>query len=278
MTSNYNKHIFLSFSAFVLILMLVACGNRRQETSGPKPRKKSDKELEMAMAKQDSVPFDFFTVRIGVDFNSKAQNVGFSCYLKLNVDTAFSGTIKSGPVVVSTFMVTRDSVFVANKQPNKCYIKQDLAYLSILFGTEVEFDFFQDLILGLPLGYDPENKYQQIPDKDHYVMSTHKKRDFRKLENDPFALDEDILIKYHLDPETLEVFKVDLDVPADTTTIAVNYLEHKLEDGFKVPEETTIEILNPKDSIFIRLNYGSVKLNEPREIKINIPDSYSECK
>ena len=278
MEKNCNRHIINSIFALFLIMLAVSCANRRNGGSDQKLRKKSDKELIAALAYQDSIPFDFFTVRIGVDFNSKSQNVSFSCYVKLNVDTAFGGSIKAGPVVIATYKITTDSVTVVNKQPNKCYFEKDLAYLSVLFGTAVEFDFFQELILGLPIGFDPENKYQQIPNDNHYILSSHKKRDYRRLENDRLGIDDDlVLIQYHMDPNTLETYKIDMDIPSDTTNITINYTERKIEDGFNVPEETTIQILNPSDSIFVKLNYGSVKLNEPKKIKIKIPDSYVEC-
>ena len=44
-----------------------------------------------------------------------------------------------------------------------------------------------------------------------------------------------------------------------------------------MPEETVIQIQNARDTIMIRLNYGTVKLNEESEISVNIPDSYIEC-
>jgi len=78
--------------------------------------------------------------------------------------------------------------------------------------------------------------------------------------------------------EDTRLEKIFVQIPSDTTEITVNYVERKIENEFDVPEETTIQILNPKDTISIRLNYGIIKLNEPKKISVKIPDSYSECK
>ena len=279
MNKNLKRNIFITLFGFVLPLLILSCGNRRHEIKDVKVKKKSDRVLKNALFEQDEISYDFFTVRIGVDFESKKQNASFSCYVKMKVDSAFGGSIKAGPIVAGTYLITQDSIIYANKR-KKCYFAENLNYISSLFGTTIEYDFFQDLILGLPIGLDEETKYQQIfeKDQDHYILSSHKKRDFRKLEHDRLDLEENLmLIQYHMDPTTFAVYKTDIEIPEDTTSITVNYLERKLEDDISVPEETTLLIVNPTDSIYIRLNYGSVKLNEPKEIKIKIPDSYVEC-
>lgn len=263
----------LTFSALIL-----SCGNRRHEQNNTdKLKKKNDKELIQALFSQDEVSYNFFTVRIGVDLESKTQNTSFSCYVKMRVDSAFSGTIKSFQVVAFTYKIDQDSIIFTNKL-DKCYFAENLTYVSSLFGTNVEYDFFQDLILGLPIGLDEEVKYQQINSKDSYILSSHKKRDFRRLENDRLNTDDDVmLIQYHLAPESLEVSEINVQIPSDTAEIKVKYLERKEVDDNRVPEETTIEITHPRDTIFVKLNYGTVKLNEPKKIGIRIPDSYVPC-
>ena len=84
-------------------------------------------------------------------------------------------------------------------------------------------------------------------------------------------------IQFHMDAKTLAVFQTNIEVPSDTTSIQIAYLETKIEESFKVPESTIINITNPKDTLEIELNYASVKINKPSEIKIKIPDSYFEC-
>ncbi len=279
MKKTIATYLFLIFISS-LFVSVSSCGNRRKEQNNTvKLKKKNDKELKTALFEQDHIPFDFFTVRIGVDFESKVnRNASFSCYVKLNVDSTFGGTIKAGPVIIATYKITQDSIFFVNKH-DKCYFAENLTYVSSLFGTTIEYDFFQDLILGLPVGLDDDIKYQQIDSKDSYILSSHKKKDYRKLENDRLNVDEDdMLIRYEMIGEDTRLEKIFVQIPSDTTEITVNYVERKIENEFDVPEETTIQILNPKDTISIRLNYGIIKLNEPKKISVKIPDSYSECK
>ena len=151
-----KTNIFI-FTAILSILFIgFSCGNRRNE-QGKKPeklKKKSDKELENQLEEQSLIPFDFMNTRISVDLQSTTQNLSFSCYVKLNVDTTFGGSIKVGPVVFATYMVTNDSVTFVNKRED-CYFNESIAYISTLFGTEIEFSFFQELLVGKPIGYKP---------------------------------------------------------------------------------------------------------------------------
>ncbi|MFT5823948.1 MAG: hypothetical protein ACI8ZM_005214 [Crocinitomix sp.] len=276
--NKYSKHIIIPLFTLFMVVFLASCGNRQHTDKREKLPNKSTKELEKALFTQDSIPFHFFAVRIGVALKSTQRNASFSCYVKLNVDTAFGGSIKLGPIVGAAYMITTDSIFFVNKT-EKCYFAESLDYVSTLFGTAIEFDFFQDLILGLPVGLEEGTNYQQIKADDHYILSSHKERLYKRLENDRLNLEDDImLIQYHMDSASLNVFQTNIEVPSDTTSIQIDYLETKMEEGFRVPEATNIYITNAKDTLEIQLNYASVKINNPSKIKIKIPSSYVECK
>lgn len=277
MNKNTTRYNLIGLFTLFIAVFIVSCGNRQHVDKNAKLENKSTKALERALFEQDSILFDFFSVRIGVDLKSTQRNASFSCYVKLKVDSAFGGSIKAGPIVIASYMVTTDSLFFANKN-EKCYYKESLQYLSVIFGTEIEFDFFQDLILGLPIGLEEGTNYQQIKVSDHYILSSHRERLYKRLDKDRLNLEEDVmLIQYHLDSADLRIFQINIEVPSDTTSIQIDYLTTKMEDGFRVPEATRIYITNPKDTLEIDLNYAPVKINDPSEIKIKIPDSYIEC-
>lgn len=260
-----------------LIALTTSCGTSKNAQTAFKLEKRNDKELMAHLAEQDEIGYDFFTVRIGVDLESEAQNAAFSIYVNMRVDSAFSGSIKKASFVVGSYLVTQDSLFYVDKLKD-CYMVQPLLYFSTMFGTDVEYDFLQDLILGKAIGFDPEEKYRQLDAPDHYILSTHKERAYKKLENDRLNVKEDlILIQYHMHGESLDLQKIEMDVPADTAAISIAYTEKKEVDGFMVPEETLIQISTPQDTVKLTLNYATVRINDPRRIRIKIPEDYSAC-
>lgn len=261
-----------------IMLFAFSCGTSKDAAEGDKTKNISDKELREILFEKSKVPFDFFYTKIGVDFKKKNVGYSFNATVKMRVDSAFSGTIKYAMIVGGLYLVDTDSLFFVNKQED-CYYAEDITFISSLFGTEIEYDFFQSLLLGLPIGLDDEIKYKQIKSKDEYILSSHKKKDFKKLENDRLDLEEndDIFILYHMAPETFDLTKINIQVPSDTVEINIDFKSRKLEGEFEVPGETLITVYHPRDTISINLDYGSVEINDPKKINITIPESYAPC-
>ncbi|MCH2235331.1 MAG: DUF4292 domain-containing protein [Crocinitomicaceae bacterium] len=262
-----------------LVPLLQACGNRQHENDLGKIKKMSDKDLTDSLFKLQKKPFDFFYTKVGVDIEGTSQNVSFKASVKMRVDSAFSGTVTYAGFVGATYLVDQDSAKFTDKT-KKCYRAESLSYLTGIFGTEIDYNFFQSLILGEPLGIDPAIKYKQIQDDQFYILSSHKKREIKTFQDDPDkATADDIVIQYYIHPNDFTLKKVWVNVPADTVQITIDYKERKYYDGFDYdfPENTDIKIVTPRDSSVIELNYSPIKLNEPKKIKINIPDSYVEC-
>lgn len=263
--------------ALGLVLIIHACTTTKAAVNGV--RNMNERELREILFAKDTVPFDFFYGKVGVDFKSEARSMTFNATVKMRIDSAFSGTIKYFGVIGGFYLLTADSMHFVNKQ-QKCYIQEDLTYISSLFGTKIEYDFFQSLILGLPIGLDPDIKYQQIKSKEDYILSSHKKKDFKKLEQDRLDLSEndDIFIQYHMAPESFDLTSINIQVPADTVEIDIDFKERKLQDEqYWVPGKTHISLILPRDSISITLDYGTVQINDPKKINITIPDSYEPC-
>lgn len=273
-----NKSIKSTFLILGFCLgFLYSCGAGKNAQTAFKLQKRNDKELMESLAKQDQVKYDFLSVRIGVDVESEAQNASFSCYVKMRVDSAFSGSIKKANFVIGSYLITQDSLYFVDKLKD-CYIAQPLLYFSTMLGTDVEYEFFQDLILGKAIGFDPDVKYKQIDGEDHYILSTHKERAYKKLENDRLDIKEDlVLIQYHMNGESMNLERIEMEVPADTTSISIHYIEQKEVDRFTLPEQTEITINHPRDIVKLKLNYATVKLNDPRRIQIKIPEDYNAC-
>jgi hypothetical protein len=277
MTINFKRSVF-SFLLALITLGITSCGTEKEITQNDnKPKNKSEKELETALFSKDTIPFDFFSTRLNVDIKSSTQDASFSCFVKLQVDSAFGGTIKFLGFVFATYKVSTDSVIFVNKR-DECYYAKSLSYLSTLFGTEVEFSFFQSLLLGLPIGLDANEKYNEIKSDEDYILASSKRRDVKRLETDRTErIQENMIIQYHLSPDSLDLTKIDIQVPSDTTSIRIDFLERAFTDGINFPLLTKIEIITPKDTVTIQLSYGTIKLNEPGEILIKIPENYIEC-
>ena len=88
----------------------------------------------------------------------------------------------------------------------------------------------------------------------------------------------EIFVQYKLDCGTLKLAQIEINAPALLTHVWIDYKARQEVEGSDLPKETVIKIVNPKDSTFINLDYGTPTLNTPKSIKLNIPSTYSECK
>jgi len=257
----------------LLFFALNACHTAEEVTDQPQKRL-NEKEAEELLFSKSAIPFYCFYSKVGVEFSDSNGTDSFKATVKMRIDSAFAGTISVGPVIGASYMVTTDSIYLTNKMKN-CFFKENFGYLSAIFGTEIEYQFFQSLLLGLPLGLDAEIKYNYKHTRDYYILSSYKKKDLRKIEADE---EDDIFVQYYLNTLTHGLDKIAIQVPADTVSIEIDYMNRVNYENFMLPELTQIKIVHPRDSILINLDFGSVKLNECKEIDINIPDSYVKCK
>jgi hypothetical protein len=256
----------------ILFLSLSACHTAEEVTNQPQKRL-NEKEAEELLFSKSQVPFYCFYSKVGVELVDSNRSSSFKATVKMRTDSAFAGTLSVGPVIGASYMVTKDSVFFTDKMKD-CYFRENLNYLTAIFGTEIEYHFFQALVLGLPIGLDADEKYNYKHTRDYYILSSYKKKDLRRIEDE----EDDIFVQYYLNTTTLSLDKVSIQVPADTVSIDIDYTNRISYDGFMLPEQTHIKIVQPGNLINVALDFGSVKLNECKEIDINIPDSYVKCK
>lgn len=263
----------LSLLIITFCFSLTSCRTGKETIDTPQVKRLNDKEaLDLLFSKQ-AIPFQCFYAKVGIDFMDSSRSNSFSATVKMKADSAFSGTMSVGPIIGATYLVTTDSIFFTDKM-NNCYFREHISYLTTVFGTEIQYSFFQALILGLPIGLDKEIKYNIKQTREYYILSSFKKKDLRKIGEDEAG---DIFVQYYLNSETHHLDKIGIQVPSDTVTIDIEYQNRILYDNFYMPEKTKIKIVQPTDSIFIDLDYKSVKLNECKTIDINIPESYVKC-
>lgn len=261
-----------------LIFIQASCKNGRIGGSADCPKKKIE-ELESEVRKPVQENFDFMYAKIGVTVKDQKSKNSFKATVKMRPDSAFSGTVKVAGIMGAAYLIDKDTFAYKNKI-NKCFKRESYTMLSELFGTDISYNFAQQLILGDAVGNEKIETFYPLKDENFYVLSSHDRKVIERLENLNLEDSEqdDIFIRYSLDCEHLDVAKIRIDVPKDNSSIDINYTKRQEVDGLRLPEETNIKIVTPEDSIFMDLKYNSISLNDRKKINLSIPSSYSECK
>jgi len=275
-----TKRLTDLFLLLTLLLGLFSCNATRETKIVTK--KISDKELRERLIQEHGKEFKYFYSKVSVDYESSKLNQSFKSSLKMTVDSAFSGTISVARIIIANFLASKDSLKATNKQ-NKCYFTEHISFISSIMGVELEYDFFENMLLGKPVGFDEGMKYKQLKDKngEYYILSSHKKREFKKLEKDKINLENEkndvIYLKYYFSPDSLALVKQIIEIPVDSFSVTINFVEKIKEDGRDVPEYTTVVIDHPKETIKVGISYNKQIINKRKAHVFSVPEQYENC-
>jgi hypothetical protein len=275
--SRLNKLI----GALGLTILLFSCSKQLTDFERVKlPRKKTPELINVLDSLSHQKP-QFFYTKIATDYSDTNRSVSFKTSVRLVKDSAINALITYAKLPIVNSIITTDSVKIVNKR-QKCYITQSLSYIKENFGIEFNYANLEELILGLPVAYDTNQKYFQIHEPYAYIISSHKKKLLKKIDKleklaEKLAEKDDLLIKYFLTDSLKDVKAIQIESPFDSTRIQVDYLERVQIQGYSVPQKVSVVITSPHNQIRIMLDYDKVEIDEPKPLILIIPEGYEKC-
>lgn len=259
-------------------LLFVGCKTTKVGGTADCPKRDAN-ELVEELKKKSASNFTFFYAKMSCKVITGESSQSFKTSLKMKPDSAIGGVLKVMGIVGAAYKADTDTVQFTNKL-KKCYFKKDYQIMTQQFGLELDYKLLEDMILGKPFGLSSLEALYPIKNDSMYVLASHDKKMMQKLADNNLSdiESEDKYIQYKLDCGTLQLAQIEINAPSLLTHITINYTERQEVEKIDFPKLTNIQIENPKDTTSIILSYDDIRLNNPKTIKINIPDSYSECK
>jgi hypothetical protein len=279
-------HQFIkSLIAVGIVFVGASCAPREIVDKPIRLEKKKEKELIAALDSIHSIrPLSLFT-KIKSSYSDTSKSVTFKTTIRLMKDSFADVIITKMNLPVASALITTDSISIANKL-QKCIIQKDLSYFKAIFQVDFNYQNLEELLLGLPLGFDTTQKYFQINDPFKYIISSVKKKELRResrnnrnerIRNNRRNEDNNFVFVYQLAPDLKSIKHMSLNSPSDTTSIEIDYLSRDSVDTYLLPNEVSVVIKTPRNRIVIDLDYGSTSVNEPQEILFTIPEGYETC-
>ena len=268
-------HTFKQIIVLFLIFSLFACSSGRRtmdESTEKLPRIKEDRLIEVLDSLSKQRP-DHFYSKISSKYTDSEYKVSFKTSIRMRADSALHALITFARIPIYNCMVTPDTLTIVDKR-NNCFIQEGMSYLKNTFDVDFQHQNIEELLLGLPVGWDSEEEYYQIRDPYNYVVSSHNKRRLRRSDKD---MTGDVYIRYFLTDEANQIKRIIIDSPADTTTIDINYFLRERIDRYDIPNEADVRIETPRDTIFIDMKYTKTTVNEPTVLYLAIPEKYERC-
>jgi hypothetical protein len=259
---------------FLFFPLLFACQPKVVEVLDKQklPKKKEKELIAVLDSLSEVIPKTFYS-KLNVDFKDTTRSISFKTSLKIVTDSATNALITYLKIPIVSAMITKDSVIVVNKR-DKCFQKENLGFIKENFGVDFNYQNVEELLLGRPLDFSEGQKYFMDNNPYFYGISTHKKRERKRLDRKP---KEDVIINYVLTDNAKLLQSMSIDSPSDSTVIEVEYQKWQFIQNINVPEEVKIKIKTPKNQLLIQLRYDKAEINEPQELIIVIPEKYEKC-
>lgn len=275
--NRYIRYYFVVMS----VLLLVACSPKIMMTNTEKLERKKTGELVSTLDSLFLRKPEFFYSKISTKFKDTNQSVSFKTSIRLVKDSAINATISYAAIPIFGAMLTTDSLTIVNKR-SKCFTKAKLATLKESLGYAFEFNNVEELLLGIPLGYDTNQKYFQIYDPFNYIISSHRKREIkrtikRKLDKRKEEDEEEVIIKYYLTNDARGLKRMEIESPSDSTKVQIDYLSREMVDNYDVPKEVYVQVFTAKNTIHVNLDYEKIEINQRQPLIMVIPESYGIC-
>jgi hypothetical protein len=283
------------FTFITLLALVVSCSPKlHPEAELEKVERRKTDVLVSALDSMSQLRPQYFYSKIKCDYSDTNQNKSFKTSIRMVKDSAVNALITFATIPIVNSLIRPDSVIITNRQ-DKCVIRRDLDFIKEQFGVSFDYRNIEELLLGLPIGFDTTQKYFQIHDPHNYILSSHKKRAIRREtrnkperdrngrliqrreDRDNEAEEENVILKYYLANDLRSLKRIFIDSPDDTTTIAIDYLTRDSIDHYLVPNEVQMVIVTPRNRLVITLDYERTEVNVPQEIRFVIPEEYGEC-
>ena len=270
--------------AIIALLLVSSCAKEVVEVV-TSPIEKEDrlprKRAQQLAAIMDSLSQhqpSFFYAKIATDYSDTNRSISFKTSIRMVKDSAMNVLITFAKIPIVNSNITRDSITLVNKK-DKCYMKQSLSFIKESFGVDFSYNNLEELMMGLPLGYDTSQRYFKVNDPFDYTISSHRKRDIKRLDRLPQKEDtrEDIVVRYFLNDSLNALKGMIIESPIDSTSIEVTFLQREMVDSYVLPKKVAYLIRSPRNTIRIVLEYEKVEVNQRQPLYLVIPEEYEKC-
>jgi len=247
--------------ALCLLALIVAgwgCSASRKTVAAP-DMPKMDEAVAFRQMIRNQIQADWFSARIRLAYADSNQSVKASGTLHMKSDSLIWLNIRKLGFELARVKITPDSVFVIDRLNNQ-FVAEDMNYLNRTFQVPVNFSMLQALMLGNPVLFRIDNIIPNLT-KDGFLLR---------------APDEEVSGEYRLvNPDLLLVEMILQEVQTNRR------LKVQMEEYQALPDEQKFSYFrkinlkeNVKTLLDVEVQFSQVEMNQPQELRFDIPERY----
>ncbi len=203
------------------------------------------------------------------------KKTSFKTHLRIQKDSAIWMSIT--PLLgieAARVLITKDSVKVMNRTKSE-YFLGDFDYINKLFGTDLDYQMLEALLIANSLDFEMNDKIRSSVDRkgDRYYLSTEKKRKVRKeIKKEKEKIKEESQTLW-LDPLTFKIHELLLSSLHSEKTLRGTYSNFKELEEQLVPYQMNF-LLKSQKTLKIDVNYTKFTTGKALTFSFKIPSKY----
>lgn len=250
------------FIIIAISFLMAACGAKKELKEGAAIKNANTRKVLKAYNKAEP-DFETLHARLQGSFKNDDEKKSITMTMRIKKDETIWISAKfAGLITVGKLLVTPDRVQFYEKI-NKRYFDGDFSLLSHWFGMDLDFEKFQNLLLGKSIYEMKKNDFELEILDDAYLLSSKDNWDIEKsvtMDKMDFSLKEQALKQVQGERE-----------------VTVNYPSHKKQNDYLYPERIGILISENDSPTEINLRYRSLDIDESVKFPFNLPsEGYKE--
>lgn len=201
--------------------------------------------------------FETSLIRGNVTYETDKDNLKASMDIMIQKDEKILINVRFFGVPIAKALIMPDRVQYYDK--NRIYFDGDFSILSNLLGTEIDFNRFQNLLMG-----------QVLDSSTNQNMSASLEEGLHKLISDA---EEDLQSSYYFEDKSALLKKEEISQKSTNRNVTISYPNYQKIGQYVVPTEINIKAEQEK-SINLNLQYDKVTFDKDLNIHYRVPEGY----
>lgn len=229
--------------------------------------------------KENEFQFETISSKANVSvIDSVGKKTNFKTHLRIRKDSAIWMSISKMSIEAARIVITSDSVKILNRL-NKEYFIGDFGYINKIFGTDLDYQMMEALLIGNSLDFEEKERLNSRVDreKELYYLSTVKKRKVKKelkKEKDKIKNDGQVL---WLDPLTFKVKELLLTSPESSRSLTGIYTDYNNVNEQLLPYEAQF-LLKSSATTAVEVKYAKFSSGKKLSFPFKISSKYVQVK
>ena len=245
----------ITFYILLIGLLVASCKSKKIIPTEQDISEKSTTFLLKALGK-NKIEAEWLTAKAKINYEDDNERIKFTSYIRMRKDSVIWFVVKKAGVEAVRAQITTDSVYIINRQAKEYAIK-DLDFFEKKYNMPSSFEAIQTILLGNVLYLSNLKPDSEIKENQHHL----------------FVEKDNVRAEYWMDGTTFRLNEMKFSDVRNDQTFKMTFDDYKeLEDEqiFSYFRNLNVSGKNT-NNIDMDIKLSDVKINEPKNIKFEIP-------